>query len=61
MKGQYKRSRLDECSRDYLENLVADLEEQASRYQPINHRFLAEARAAIATAPDSFIVHRTDR
>lgn len=57
---RYKQADLSECSRGYLEELVERLEARRASGEPINETFLDEAKAAIPTAPASFVLHAVD-
>lgn len=57
MTHRSKAPAICDCSRGYLELLVAELERRQAAGDTINVAFLVEARAAIATAPDYFIEH----
>ena len=61
MTARYKQPHLDECSRDYLVGLAAELEEQKADGKPINQAFLDEVYAAIPTAPAHFVLHEIGR
>mgnify|MGYP007122128960 CR=1 FL=1 len=56
--SQYKPCHTSELARDYVEFLIEELESQAARYKPINHRYLAELKAALPTAPAHFVLHK---
>lgn len=58
MRFRSKQPAIRDCSRGYLEHLVAELERSQAAGTIINVAFLEEARAAIATAPDYFVEHK---
>lgn len=57
MTSRYKQPTIDECSRDYLEALAEELEQQKADGKPINQAFLDQVKAAIPYAPLHFITH----
>lgn len=52
-----KQPDIRDCSRNYLERLVSELERSRAKGETINVAFLEEARAAIPDAPLYFIDH----
>lgn len=57
MSRRYKPCEIEDCSRDYLERLEADMVARQARGEPINEAFLEQVRRAIPKAPKHFITH----
>ena len=54
---RYKAHEMEDCSRDYLERLEANMVARQARGEPINEAFLEQVRRAIPKAPKHFITH----
>lgn len=54
---RFKPCDLDECSRDYLEDLLDQLREAAARGERVDPDWMAKVAAAAEDAPPYFIVH----
>lgn len=57
MSPRYKQCDIEDCSRDYLEQLEANLVERQAAGETINEAFLEQVRRAIPKAPKHFVMH----